>query len=129
MNDVVSKYNVKNLRKGVEITADVEFEPRNGRYSSSWSESEIAASGFAGAYPGYEVVMEASVSDNPHAFVACVNGLYRVKGFSKYPEEEEVIGLGKIKVRSLRFRKSLINLDDDELNDKRDRKVPFLLQE
>lgn len=72
------------------------FTPRTGG-SSSWSTAKIVAEEF-GTDNDYQVIMHARIDDNVENFVTGPGGLYNVAGCSEYEFDNEVVGLGKIKV-------------------------------
>lgn len=79
------------------------FVPRLGE-ASSWSVSYSAAREFVEGPNMMGVVLEARVSDNPGAFLDMNGGLYNVDPIVKWSREEEVLGLGKIKVSTVEWR-------------------------
>jgi hypothetical protein len=83
------------------------FTPKQGAYVSSWTTetkiAEIYSALFNKAQP-YGVVLTAYATDNPNCFVACPNGLYKVKGFDQFSGEQEYLGLGEIKVARVEWK-------------------------
>ena len=49
------------------------------------------------------VILYAHVDDNPGSFIAASQGLYDVEGFDEYAGENEVIGLGPIKIYKIKW--------------------------
>lgn len=89
------------------------FTPQNN--SSSWTQDEEVADGFAqhgsAMWVGlntdfrYQVKLFANVQDNLNMLAAGVNGLYTIDEFSPFEMEQEVIGLGSIKVFKIEWTK------------------------
>lgn len=88
---------------------DFVYAPREGG-SSAWSVSETKAVEFAklGGFDRdwFSVCLIARVAENPNAFVAGPEGLYKVKQFANNDEEKEAIGLGKLKICKIIWRLS-----------------------
>jgi hypothetical protein len=82
------------------------YAPQGGS-SSSWSRQKEAAQRFANRARGgkFAVVIHASESDNPESFLDMNDGLYNVTPMKRYSNEQEVMGIGDIKVFKLEWRK------------------------
>lgn len=87
-----------------EADINVSFKPKNN--SSSWSTDSSMAEYFS-IHPaqrgkGFKraVVLHANVADNPGNFVSAT-GLYGVEGLDEFTGENEVIGLGPIKIHKI----------------------------
>ena len=90
------------------------YTPASGG-SSSWTTSKQKAKDFSGKETPkrgqmlFNVVLEASVSDNPYVFVSGPKtstgpGLYGVDGFDTHEDEKEAVGLGKVKVSAIMWK-------------------------
>lgn len=86
------------------------FTPIRGD-STSWSVSEKKAQHFARfarfeSKDHYAVLLYARVEDNPNKFLDLTKGIYdKVSGFEDYAHEKEVIGLGKINVYKIEWKR------------------------
>ena len=81
------------------------YEPWDA--TSSWSLSNIVAMNFSMNYSfeGVEIILHANVDDNRFSFFSGPKGFYRVGSLSGVSKEQEVIGVGKIKVSKISWRK------------------------
>jgi hypothetical protein len=96
----VNDKNDINPRDGRE-NMNFTFTPFSSHGATSWTTSLSLAhefSKFSLDNRHWDLIMFAKVADNPNKFVECKKGLYNVKGFDSYSEEDEVLGLGSIKV-------------------------------
>lgn len=101
-------------RKGSK-TASFTFTPRNGG-GSSWSLRHESTHGFMGGNKDYNVLLLARTSDNDGSFVSGPGGLYNVGELGKYDDEQEIVGLGPIKVAKIIWNDSseYPEVDDQE---------------
>jgi hypothetical protein len=81
-------------KKSGKIKKKFTFNPKGGA-SSSWSISQKSAKKF-GAGNAYQIMLVASIKNNPSAFASGPGGLYNVKGPNGYDKEKEAVGLGPI---------------------------------
>jgi hypothetical protein len=96
----VNDKNDINPRDGRE-NMNFTFTPFSSHGATSWTTSLSLAhefSRYVDTEHKWDLIMFAKVADNPNKFVECKKGLYNVKGFNSYSEEDEVLGLGSIKV-------------------------------
>lgn len=83
------------------------YRPLVTGQSSSWSDSLFSAKKFAqprGTDKPYIVVAVAKVADNHNSFMSGKNGFYNISGLDEYAFENEVIGLGNIKVFEIHWQ-------------------------
>lgn len=101
-------------RKGSK-TASFTYTPRSGG-SSSWSLQHESTHDFMGGSKDINVLLIARTSDNDGSFVSGPDGLYKVTGLDKHDEEQEVVGLGPIKVAKIIWNDSseYPEVDDQE---------------
>jgi hypothetical protein len=86
-----------------EVLLSWEFEPLNE--TSSWTlDQETAVRSFTGGMggDGFGFLMTAKVSHNSGKFVD-LSRLYGIEGFSGFSSEQEVIGVGNIKVTKIKW--------------------------
>jgi hypothetical protein len=89
--------------KGGEWEGEFDYSPRHPG-SSSWTDDFNKAKEFAGSSTGrLSVVIEAEADNNPHKFISCKDGLYKVDKFATFAKEREFIGLGTIKCHYLKW--------------------------
>lgn len=81
-------------------TASFTFTPRNGG-SSSWSLRHESTFDFMNGSKDFNVLLIARTSDNDGSFVSGPGGLYKVGKLGKHEDEQEVVGLGAIKVAKI----------------------------
>ncbi len=91
----------ESIPKSGSKTASFTYTPRGGVGASSWSVSTGTAENFKDTDQPYRIIMQASRARNPNKFVEGPGGLYKVKGFSSYADEEESLALGDIKVTKI----------------------------
>lgn len=97
---------------GEAAGVDLVVSPRRGGVSS-WTVDPTAAEDFSvspvGApeetRDGYAVVLTALVSDNPSSFVTGPGGFYGVRHLDNNANEEEVMGVGDIRVSGISWKK------------------------
>ena len=101
-------------RKGSK-TASFTYTPRNGG-GSSWSLQHESTHDFMGGNKDYNVLLIARTSDNDGSFVSGPDGLYKVGELGKHDKEQEVVGLGPIKVAKIIWNDSseYPEVDDQE---------------
>jgi len=88
---------------GGEWEGEFDYSPRHPG-SSSWADDFNEAKNFAGSSTGrLSVVIEAEAGNNPHKFISCKDGLYKVDKFATFAKEREFIGLGTIKCHYLKW--------------------------
>ncbi len=94
--------NEESLEESGSKEINWDFSPR--RESSSWTKSEKSAMYFAKQGRGpITLILTANISDNPDKFIDLKN-IYSFKKFSNYKTEEEIIGIGNIKVSKIEWR-------------------------
>jgi hypothetical protein len=105
---VSKKYIANILQKKVEVIpargeakVSWDFTPLDGRSVSSWSLDEDEAEVFTrgGSIP---LVMTARVGENSGKFID-LSRLYAIEAFSSYDYEQEVVGVGPIKIFKVRW--------------------------
>ena len=96
-------------------TGSFTFTPRNGG-SSSWSLRHESTFDFMNGSKDFNVLLIARTSDNDGSFVSGPGGLYKVGELGKHDEEQEVVGLGPIKVAKIIWNASseYPEVDDQE---------------
>lgn len=83
------------MRGSAEV--NFEFAPKGG--ASSWTTSKSVAAGFHEVGSKIDIIMYASVADNPGKFLSAAGGLYSTKFISgRFKKEKESLGLGPIKI-------------------------------
>lgn len=75
------------------------FTPK--RPVASWTSSIATAREFSEGATDYSVILHAAVDENPNKFIDCKRGLYDSTIASNWKDENEVIGIGQIKVFKL----------------------------
>lgn len=75
------------------------FTPK--RPVASWTSSIATARKFSQGMHDYSVVLHAAVDENPNKLIDCKRGLYGSSIATGYEDENEVIGIGQIKVFKL----------------------------
>ena len=87
------------------LKTDMVLRPKTGDASSavtSWTNNFNLAAYFAfKANPGMEgggVILCAAIKDNPNQFIDAAKGLYSIDGNDEFAHEEEVLGIGSIKI-------------------------------
>jgi len=75
------------------------FTPK--RPVASWTSSIATARRFSQGMHDYSVVLHAAVDENPNKLIDCKRGLYGSSIATGYEDENEVIGIGQIKVFKL----------------------------
>jgi hypothetical protein len=101
-------------QKGSKI-ASFTYTPRSGG-SSSWSLQHESTHDFMGGSKSFNILLIARTSDNDGSFVSGPGGLYKVGKLGKHDEEQEVVGLGPIKVAKIIWNDSseYPEVDDQE---------------
>ena len=98
--DEITKDNFSGIKE-----ANFTFTPNKGIGATSWTTSIADAGSFSGDNVSHDkpwrIIMIANVNENPKKFIVGEGGLYNVSGFDVHAEENEVIGLGEIKVQKL----------------------------
>lgn len=85
--------------KGSKV-ASFTYTPRRGG-SSSWTLNHESTHEFMTSNKDFNVLLIARTSDNDGSFVSGPGGLYKVGELGKHDEEQEVVGLGPIKVAKI----------------------------
>lgn len=87
------------------LKTDMVLRPKTGDASSavtSWTKNFNLAAYFAfKANPDMEggpVILCAAIKDNPNQFIDAAAGLYNIDGNDEFAHEEEVLGIGSIKI-------------------------------
>lgn len=81
------------------------FTPKRGS-ASSWTTVKSVTEQFKSGYSNFQIVLHANVEDNQYKFVDLKGGLYKVAPLDSFEDEKETIGLGKIKVSKIEWKKS-----------------------
>lgn len=87
------------LHKKATFEKKFTFTPK--RPVASWTSSVATAREFSQGSTDYSVVLHAAVDENPNKFIDCKRGLYKSTIAASYEDENEVIGIGQIKVFKL----------------------------
>lgn len=87
------------LHKRAAFEKKFTFTPK--RPVASWTSSIATARKFSQGMHDYSVVLHAAVDENPNKFIDCKRGLYGSSIATGYEDENEVIGIGQIKVFKL----------------------------
>ena len=87
------------LHKRAAFEKKFTFTPK--RPVASWTSSIATAREFSQGSADYSVVLHAYVDENPNKFIDCKRGLYDSTIAADYEDENEVIGIGQIKVFKL----------------------------
>jgi hypothetical protein len=87
------------LHKRVAFEKKFTFTPR--RPVASWTSSIATAREFSEGSTDYSVILHAAVDENPNKFIDCKRGLYGSTIAADYEDENEVIGIGQVKVFKL----------------------------
>ena len=97
-------------KEGRLKTNNMVLRPNTGNASSavtSWTNSIKMAREFAfGPASGgsdLAVVCCAAIKDNPNQFIDSAAGLYGIKGHDEFADEQEVLGIGSIKISHIIF--------------------------
>jgi hypothetical protein len=87
------------LHKRAAFEKKFTFTPK--RPVASWTSSIATAREFSQGSTDYSVVLHAAVDENPNKFIDCKRGFYDSTIADNYNDENEVIGIGQIKVFKL----------------------------
>lgn len=87
------------LHKKATFEKKFTFTPK--RPVASWTSSVATAREFSEGSTDYSVVLHAYVDENSNKFIDCKHGLYKSTIAAGYEDENEVIGIGQIKVFKL----------------------------
>ena len=97
-------------KEGRLKTNNIVLRPITGNASSavtSWTNSIKTAREFAFGPSSddavFAVVCCAAIKDNPNQFIDSAAGLYGIKGHDEFADEQEVLGIGSIKISHIIF--------------------------
>jgi len=107
LNEELGKEKIEDMlgrRKAKVVEKEFTFKPRGKTFASSWTLSPKVAADFAAtSSPSrgtYMVIMEAETTLNNGSFLDAA-GFYEIDNLSSFSSEEEVFGLGEIKVSKI----------------------------
>jgi len=92
-----------------QLKINMVLRPKTGSATSavtSWTNNFVIAREFAQGPASFgarqmDVVLCAAIKDNPNQFIDSAAGLYSIDGNDEFAQEEEVLGIGSIKVSQI----------------------------
>jgi len=121
IDEITPKFELSPDEGMTDVSYD--FNPKYVEKVSSWTlDKSVARTTFGleqvTKQKPYVLVLVARVSDNPNKFVSGPDGLYDVGGLQQFVDEQEVIGIGDIKVCRIVWERAIKKSNYRELLNK-----------